>query len=96
MDILVFLEGLDQSRVLAHMRKHAEFDLGIVGREQASPRLRDEGASDLPAYLGTDRYVLEVGLAAREPAGGGHGLVERGVETRGFRVDHGWKGIDVR
>ena len=39
--------------------------------------------------------VLQVGVAAREPPGGGHGLVEIGVDAARLRLHQGRQGIHV-
>ena len=53
-------EGLDEARVLGHVRDDAQLDLRVVGGEQHRVRADvagDEGAADLLAELGADGDV---------------------------------------
>ena len=50
---------------------------------------------DLAAELGADRDVLQVRIAAAQPAGRGHRLVEAGVHAAGLRVHELRQRVDV-
>ena len=86
-DVLVGLEGGDQGRVLAEVGQDAQLDLRVVGREQHAVALGDEGAPHHAPDVGADRDVLQIGVARRQPAGGGDRLVVRRVHAPGLRVD---------
>src|SRR5258708_24946523 len=58
-------------------------------------RVGDERAPDLAPELGPDRDVLEIGIAAAQPPGGGDRLVEAGVDAPGVRIDELRQGVDV-
>ena len=66
------------------VREHAQLDLRVVGRDQHVAGLGDERAPDLAADLGADRDVLQVRIAAAQPAGRGDRLVEAGVDAAGL------------
>ena len=55
----------------------------------------DERAADFPAELGPDRDVLQVGIAAAQPAGRGDRLVEARVDAAGLGVDELRQRVDV-
>jgi hypothetical protein len=60
----------------------AHFDLGVVGGEEGFVVGADgEGGADFFAGWGADGDVLEVGVGGGESAGGGHGLLEGGVDA---------------
>ena len=67
------------------VRQHAQLDLRVVGRDQHAARLGDERPADLAAQLGAHGDVLQVRVAAAQPAGRGHGLVEARVHAAGRR-----------
>ena len=69
------------------MGQDAQLDLGVIGREKLPSPARDKGFSDLASLLGADGDILQVRVAAAQPAGCGHGLVERGVDAPGLRVN---------
>ena len=56
----------------------------------------DEGAPDLAAERCPDRDVLQVGVAAAQPAGRRDRLVERGVHATRVRPDQSGQGVDIR
>ena len=78
-----------------HVRQHAQLDLAVVGGKQQPARRRDKGAADLPADLGANRNVLQIGVAAADAAGGGARLVKAGVDASGLRVDQRGQGVDI-
>ena len=96
MDILALDEGGYQLGVLGEVCQGAQVYLGVVGgEEQGGLLLSDKGFSHLPAFLGANRDVLQIGVARGEPAGDGARLVEAGVYPAGIGVDQGRKGIDI-
>ncbi len=56
---------------------------------------RDEGAPDLASELGPDGDVLQVRIAAAQPAGSRHRLVEAGVDAAGVGIHELGQGVDV-
>ncbi len=94
-DVLARAERLDQRGVAAEMREDAKLDLRVVRREELPFRGSDECAPQPSAEIASDGYVLEIGIAARETAGRGDGLVERGVDAAGPRMHQRGKGVDV-
>ena len=90
-------EGPDQRRVAREVGQDAQLDLRVVGRQEppaGSPG--HERLADLPAVLGADRNVLEVGVAGAEPARRRHALVERGVDPAVVGVDQAGQGVEIR
>ncbi len=87
MQIFVTQEDVNQVLVLGDVRQYPKLDLRVVGGEKhlVGPA-RDEGAADLHSQLPADRDVLEIRLAAAQPPGGRHSLVERGMDAAGLRV----------
>ena len=90
-----FAERVDEHRILGEVREHAELDLRVVGRDQHVARVGDEGAADLAAERRADRNVLQVRIAAAQPAGGGDRLVEAGVDAAGLGVHQLRQRVDV-
>src|SRR5512132_949712 len=78
------------------MRQEAQLDLGVVGNEQRPPRTRDESAPDVAAELSPDGDVLQIWIARRESAGGGHSLVIRRVEALVSPIDEIGKRVEIR
>ena len=79
-DIFAFSEDFLEHVLAGDVGQQPQLDLRVVGRDQQVPRLGDEAGADLPPERGPDRDVLEVGVVGGQPAGGGRGLVERGVD----------------
>ncbi len=79
-------EGVDEGLVLREVGQDPELDLAVVGGEEQVPRLRHERLADAPPLRGADRDVLQVRVGGRDAAGGGHRLVERGVDASGLGV----------
>ena len=94
-DVVAAGEGRGQRLVARQVRQHPQLDLRVVGRDQHVAGLGDEGAADLAAERRADRDVLQVRVAAAQPSGGGHGLVEHGVHATGDRVDQRRQRVDV-
>ena len=65
-DVCAVGEGLLELRDLGDMRKHAQFDLAIVGRDQLVALFGDEGGPDLAAFGRAHRDVLQVGIGRRQ------------------------------
>ena len=70
------------------MRHDAQFDLRVVGGHNQTACGRGKGAAHAAAFGCADGDVLQVGIAAGEPAGDGDGLGIGGVYAAGARVDH--------
>ena len=79
------LKRFGQRRVARQMRENSQLDLRVVGGNETIARLGDERRANLAAKRRADRDVLQVRIAAAEPAGRGHGLVERRVDASGPR-----------
>ncbi len=77
------------------MGEHAQLDLVVVGRQQAPPRLRDEGGAQRSSELGADRNVLQVRVYARQPAGCRRHLVEGRVDAAGLGIDQLGQRVEV-
>src|SRR5438874_8913293 len=87
-DIGARAERIQERGILRHVRKHAKLDLRVVrGDKDAVRRAGNERAADAAAERCADRDVLEIRGAAREPSGGGDGLLKRGVNATRFRID---------
>ena len=80
-DVLAGRERRDEARVLGQVGDAAQLDLVVVGDQQLAARRRHERPAERAAHLGAHRDVVQVGLVGRQPAGAGHGLVERGVDA---------------
>src|SRR5690606_36970964 len=72
-------EGVQQLFVAGQMGHDPQFDLRVVGGQDAPALGRDEGFADAPTGLGAHRNVLQTGVGRGQPAGGGGGLVVAGV-----------------
>ena len=82
MEVCPAAERVDQVLVGRQVREQAQFDLGVVGRQEALAfRQRHEAGADLAAELGAHGDVLEVRIRRGQAAGGGDRLVERGVHA---------------
>ena len=55
----------------------------------------DKALAYLAAYLGTNRNVLQVRIAGRQPPGAGDSLVERGVYLPSHRIDKGRQSVGI-
>jgi len=94
-DVLAVPEGGDQGCILREVGQDPQLDLGIVGGDEPPPRRGDEGLADSLSFHGADGDVLQVGIAAGEPARGRYRLVEGGVESSGPGMHQGRQGIDI-
>src|SRR5262249_15625570 len=88
--------GVDERRVVRQVREQAELDLGVIGGDQPPAWRRYEGGADATSLLAAHRDVLQVRVRARQPAGGGDGLVEGGVHPSGPGVDQRRQRVHVR
>lgn len=81
-EVFAVVVGGDEARVVGEVGHDAHFDLGVVGGEEGFVVGTDgEGGADFFAGWGADGDVLEVGVGGGESAGGGHGLLEGGVDA---------------
>ena len=94
-NVAALAERLDEAGIAREMRHEAQLDLRVVGDEELPAAPGDETAADRLAARGADRDVLEIGLRRAEPAGGGTGLVEAGVDAAGVPVDPGRERVHV-
>ena len=94
-NVLVLSEGVDQHRVLRKMGQDPQLDLRIVRGEQLAALVGNEGRSNLGAKLRADGDVLQVGIAAGQPPGSGHRLVEGRMNPLGPRIHQAGKGVHV-
>ena len=61
--------------ILREMRHESEFYLAVVGTEEQTTLVRDDGFTNEASALRTDRQVLQVRIGTRETSGRRHGLV---------------------
>ena len=69
------------------MGEQAQFDLGIIGRQQNLARIGDERLADLAAFLGAHRDVLQVRVGGREASGLSDRHGKAGMDAARGRVD---------
>ena len=93
--ILACLERLDQRLVPGIMGEDPQIDLRIIGGQQDMAGRGDECLPDPLSFPAAHGNVLQIRIAAAQAAGGGHRLVEGGVDATGGRVDQGGELIDV-
>ena len=68
MDILIFLVGIDQFSVTAHMREDPQFDLGVVRISEQHSIRGNECLTDLLAHLRLHGNVLKIGICRADPS----------------------------
>ncbi len=81
MEVVPGTERLHQRLIAGKISHDTQFDLAVVGGEQALVAIPDnEPAPDPAAFLGPDGDVLQVGIGRRQAAGGRDRLVVGGVD----------------
>ena len=80
MHVLTRTEGLDQCRVFAEVRHQAKLDLRIVGTEERTALLGNEGLTNGSSLGGTDGDILNVGITAGETTRSRNGLIKGRVD----------------
>ena len=80
MHVLTRTEGLDQCWVFTKVRHQAKLDLRIVGTEERTALLGDEGFTDGSSLGGTYGDILDVGITAGETTRSRNGLVKGRVD----------------
>ena len=94
-DVVAADERLDEGRVLREVGEHPQLDLRVVGRDEGAAVAGHERPPDLAAEGGADGDVLQVRVAAAEPARRRHCLVERGVHPARVRPRELGQRLDV-
>ncbi len=87
-DVLLLAKGVEHCRILGDVGQDAQFNLRVVGRQEHPARVADEATPDLLADFAADGDVLQVGVAAGQPARHGPDLAEAGVDAARLGVDH--------
>ena len=75
-NVLAVAESLQQPRILRNMRHDAQFDLRVVGRNDAAAGLGNESLTHAPPLGGAHRNVLQIGLGTRKASRDGRRLAE--------------------
>ena len=81
MDIFSILKRFQHHGVLCDMRQQTQLKLRIIRGNDLVSLFGHEGAPDTPAKFGANGNVLQIGLAGRKAAGGGHGLIQQAVNS---------------
>ena len=79
-NIQIFPEGIDQHRVLRHMRKDPQLDLGIIRIREKETFPWHEDAPQKPALLGPGGDILKIRIRRGDPPGGRDRLMKMGVD----------------
>ena len=87
MNILAVGKGFLQCLHIGDMRGQPELDLAIVGGKNDVAGRGDKGLSYLPADLGTDRNILQIGFGRGQPPGLCSAQTIGGMNPSGFRID---------
>ena len=95
MNIQALGKGLFERIDVGHMGQHAQFDLGIVGRDQLVAGLADKGRADLAAFQRADRNILQVGVRGGQTAGRRGGQRIGSVDTFCLRIDEPRQGVRI-
>ena len=82
-----FGEGLAQLRNIGDVGEHAQLDLAVVGGDKLGAGRGDEGGADLPALLGADGNVLQIGIGGGKPAGRRRSQGVTRVDAAGLGID---------
>ncbi len=94
-DVLAVAERVDERLLPGEVGEDAQLDLRVVGRDEHVARLGHECPPDLPADVGPDGDVLEVGVAAAQAPGRGHCLVEARVHAARVGMNERRQRVDV-
>ena len=86
-NIFALSKRLQQTIVGGQMRHDAQFDLRVVGRDDAVARRRDEGLANAATLAGTHGDVLQIRVGTGQATGDGRGLRVVRVHASGGRVD---------
>ena len=89
MHIVSLLVGVHEHLLPREVGEDAQLDLGVVGADQVPTLLGQKGFANPAGKHRANRDVLQVWVAAGEPAGGGDSLVEIGVHPPRFRFHQG-------
>ncbi len=87
MNILALFERVLERGHVGHVRGQTQFDLAIVRRQDDIAGFGDEGMADLPADLGADRDILQIGIGRGQAAGLGAGQRVAGMNPAGVAVN---------
>ena len=78
------------------MSQHTQLDLRIIGRKKPPIFwVSNKGLANLPAGVGPNRNVLEIGILGTQSAGGCHILHERSVHSLRFWINQRQQGIGI-
>ena len=69
-DIFPVAEGRDEHWIFRKVRHDAQLDLRVIRGQQYLSFIGDERGANLPPQLGSNRNVLQIGVARTEPARG--------------------------
>jgi len=87
-NVFPFLKGFHHGRVLTKRCDDAEFNLGVVGREQYMRLVTwNKGLAHLLATFGADGDVLQVGLVRGQASRGGNRLVINSMHPSRFGIN---------
>ena len=95
MNIQIAVEGGNQGFVLADMRHHAQLDLAVINRQQDVASRRHECSPHFSPLLGTNRYILQIGIIAAEATGRRARLIVTRVEAPAARINQRWQSVDI-
>ena len=79
-DVLPFAEGTLHGFVPGDVGQHPQLDLAVVRVHQHGALLRHEHLPDFRAQIRAHRDVLQIRLRGGQPPGGGHQILEGGVD----------------
>lgn len=94
-DVFPFGEDGEQAGILRQVSENTRFDLAVVGAEQVMAFGGDEGLADAETVLAFDGNILQVGIGGGESPRGRDGLVERGMQPFGFRMDQFGQSVHI-
>ena len=94
-NIFAAAKCVHQNRIVRHVRQQAQLDLRIVRHHQLPAFARHKGGANLTAQRGADRNILQIRIRRRQPPRRRAGLIERGVNAAGLRIDQLGQRVDV-